>query len=223
METFNHKSIAWHLEALPRPAQKALEFFSKQKWFRSSPWYLAGGTALALQAGHRRSLDLDFFTPKADFSAGKLVQRFNKEIWSTDILREGTVYGRLLEAKVSFIAYPFFIPKVTPHFYGAVRILDPRDIAVMKIIAISQRGKKRDFVDLYWYCNHRESLEDILRRVPKQYPTVEHNYQHILKSLVYFEDADNDELPVLYFKANWKAIKQYFKKEVTRIGRKLFQ
>lgn len=221
MEIAHYETVKWHLEALPHSAQKALDLLAKREWLRRSPWYLAGGTALTLQVGHRRSLDLDFFIPQPDFATGKLVQRFTKEAWTTDILREGTVYGRLLGAKVSFIAYPFFIPKAPYHFYGAVRVLDIRDIAVMKIIAISQRGKKRDFMDLYWYCKNQESLEDILRRVPGQYPTVEHNYQHILKSLIYFEDADNDESPVLYFKANWRTIKIFFQEEVRRLAKKL--
>ena len=105
-------------------------------------------------------------------------------------MREGTVYGRLLGAKISFIAYPFFRAKEPYAWYGNVRVLTPPDIAVMKIIAISQRGKKRDFIDLYWYVNNREPLIQILRRLPEQYPTVIHDYHHIIKSLMYFADAD---------------------------------
>src|SRR3990172_6429624 len=61
------KQIEWHLEILPRPARKALDFLSNQAWLKRSPWYMAGGTALALQAGHRGSVDLDFFTQKDNF------------------------------------------------------------------------------------------------------------------------------------------------------------
>lgn len=70
--------------------------------------------------------------------------------WITDIEDKNTVYGELFKAKVSFIAYPFFIPKQKIITHGSVRVLDKRDIAVMKITAISQRGRKRDFFDLYW-------------------------------------------------------------------------
>ncbi|MBI4128310.1 MAG: nucleotidyl transferase AbiEii/AbiGii toxin family protein, partial [Parcubacteria group bacterium] len=74
-------------------------------------------------------------------------------------------------------------------------LLDIRDIAVMKIIVISQRGRKRDFVDLYWYAQHVEPLGAVLERLPDQYPTVAHDYHHILKSLIYFADAEEDPMP----------------------------
>lgn len=207
----------WHVDILPRATRKALEFLSQQDWLKKSKWYLAGGTALALHVGHRTSIDLDFFLPQKDFNLGQLIARFPKESWITDIAREGTLYGRLLQAKVSFIAYPFFVPKEQPKWFGAVRVLSPQDIAVMKIIAISQRGRKRDFVDLYWHTVKRESLEDVIRRLPSQYPTVGHNYHHILKSLMYFEDAEQDPMPKIFFKATWKEIKKYFEHEVPRI------
>lgn len=84
-----------------------------------------------------------------DFSSSDLLKHFTDEIWQTDILRKGTMYGKLYKAKVSFIAYPFFVPRQTFRLYGLVPVLDLRDIAVMKIVAISQRGRKRDFFYLY--------------------------------------------------------------------------
>lgn len=214
-------TVRWHLDALPHASRRALDFLSEQSWLRRSRWYLAGGTALALQAGHRRSVDLDFFTPQSSFSTAALLERLPPTVWSAGVLKEGTVYGKLLEAKVSFIAYPFFVPREEPVWYGAVRILVPRDIAVMKIIAISQRGTKRDFVDLYWYAMHGEPIIEVLRRVPKQYPTIEHNFQHIVKSLMYFEDAETDAMPVCTFRANWRTIKAYFRREVPKVAREL--
>ena len=213
----SNTKINWHADILPRPTKKALDFFSTQEWLRQSKWYLAGGTALALQVGHRTSLDLDFFITQNDLSIERLLAQFPKNLWITDIAREATVYGRLLSAKVSFIAYPFFIPEEKFQSYGTVRVLDPRDIAVMKVIAISQRGKRRDFVDFYWYCNNREPLADILRRLPKQYPTVAHNYHHILKSFMYFKDAEEDPMPKIFFNATWKEIKEYFQREIPNI------
>jgi len=66
--------------------------------------------------------------------------------WNTSLNKKNTIYGELLGAKVSFIAYPFFVPKQNYLSYGSINVLDPKDIAVMKIIAISQRGRKRDFL-----------------------------------------------------------------------------
>lgn len=215
-------SIAWHTNALPKETKQALDFLSKMPWLKRSGWYLAGGTALTLQIGHRASVDLDFFTPSKDFASGKLIARFPTKAWKTDIIREGTVYGKLLGAKVSFIAYPFFISKQAYHSYGMVPVLDARDIAVMKIIAISQRGRKRDFVDLYWYCVNHEPLYDILLRVSNQYPTVAHDFHHIMKSLSYFDDAEADPMPTLFFQATWPGIKQFFRREVKKIAEKFF-
>ena len=87
----------------------------------------------------------------------------------------------------------------------------------MKVIAISQRGRKRDFVDFYWYCKNRESLTDVLHRLPAQYPTVAHDYHHILKSFMYFADAEEDPMPKIFFDVTWREIKKYFQQEVPRI------
>lgn len=202
------------LTILPKATQTALTFLSKQSWLKRSQWYLAGGTALALHMQHRVSVDLDFFTPQTDFAAGKLVSHFPTQAWETTIAREGTLYGKLYKAKVSFIAYPFFQQREPTAWYGNVRVLVPKDIAVMKIIAISQRGAKRDFIDLYWYVQNKEPLRDILLRLSDQYPTVAHDYGHILKSLVYFDDAEPDPMPTIRFQAKWDQVKNFFKREV---------
>jgi predicted nucleotidyltransferase component of viral defense system len=70
---------------------------------------------------------------------------------------------------MSFIVYPFFQPSLARLRCGNIRILLPKDIVAMKIVAISQRGRKRDFVDLYWHCLNRESLGDVVRRALRQY------------------------------------------------------
>lgn len=221
MATPHREDITWHPDALPADARQALAFFAAADWLRRTPWYLAGGTALALQINHRSSVDLDFFTPRGGFSSSRLLARLPKEKWATDILREGTIYGRFRGTKVSFIAYPFFVPRQPYHWHGAVRVLDPKDIAVMKIIAISQRGRKRDFVDLYWYCMHREPLTVIIRRVDDQYPTVTHDYHHIIKALSYFADAEADPMPKIFFTASWPEIKKFFRREAVKAAREL--
>lgn len=212
------KQIDFNLRILPSATKKAFIFLSQQKWIGASGWYLAGGTALALQAAHRKSVDLDFFTEERDFDKSELLGNFleNNE-WETTLNRKNTIYGELFKAKVSFIAYPFFVPRQDFITYSAIKILHPLDIAVMKIIAISQRGRKRDFFDLYWCAQNVESLKKTVQRLKVQYPTVAHDYHHILKSLVYFNDAESDPPPEIFFKAHWKGVKDYFKKEVLAI------
>ena len=222
MDTPIEDSLNLHLNILPSKTRKAFEFLSAQEWLGQSNWYLAGGTALALQVGHRQSVDLDFFTTDKIVNNNTLLDHFTSGVdWRTDVNKEGTIYGTLLGAKVSFIAYPFFIPAEQPIACGSVKILTQADIAVMKVIAVSQRGRKRDFLDLFWLLHHGQSLDDVMRKLKKQYPFVAHDYHHILKSLVYFEDAEDDLMPELYFNVTWKSIKEYFQKEVPIITKRL--
>ncbi|MDP3900152.1 MAG: nucleotidyl transferase AbiEii/AbiGii toxin family protein [bacterium] len=220
MAITSQKQINLRFEILPRATKKALDFLSQQKWISQNGWYLAGGTALTLHVAHRKSVDLDFFTPERDFDNNEFLTHFHdSKDWKTVINKKNTVYGTLYNAKISFIAYPFFIPALDYTPYGWVRILQPRDIAVMKIVAISQRGRKRDFYDLYWCANNFEPLEQIIGRLPAQYPTVAHDYHHILKSLVYFADAEKDPMPEITFRTRWSEVKTFFQKEVPRITR----
>ena len=223
MGSSNEVTKEWHTDVLPVETDRALDFLSHADWLRQSSWYLAGGTALTLHVGHRESLDLDFFTQDKDVDVSLIPSYFAIDIWQTEILREGTLYGKLLGAKVSFILYPFFHSRVTPHAYGAVRVLAPPDVAVMKIIAISQRGKKRDFVDLYWYALHQEPILNVVRRLSDQYPTVAHDFHHILKSMMYFEDAEIDPMPKIFFDTDWKTVKAYFQKEIPKITKELLK
>ena len=215
---------SWHYETLPRQTKKALDFLSKEEWLKQSSWYLAGGTSLALQAGHRKSVDLDFFSEDKNFNEKKLLANFaensNLEI---EVEEKNTIYAKLFGAKVSFIAYPFFVPKQKPLWHGTIRVLDQIDIGVMKITAISQRGRKRDFFDLYWCAHNVEPLENIIKRLKVQYPMVAHDYHHILKSMVYFEDAESDPEPEICFPADWKKVKKFFTKEIPLIATKIMK
>lgn len=219
MDNDSKKQIEYNFGIIPSKTKKAFVFLSKQKWLGEGGWYLAGGTALSLQVGNRKSVDLDFFTMEKKFNSEKLLSNFlgSKE-WKLSFGEDdNTIYGELFKAKISFIAYPFFIPKQDFIKYGSIRILQPRDIAVMKIIAISQRGRKRDFFDLYWCVKKVEPLEDLIKRLKEQYPFIIHDYHYILKSLVYFDDAEADPEPEIVFRADWIEVKNYFRKEVLKI------
>jgi hypothetical protein len=218
MDAASREKIESNFHIIPSETKRAFVFLSEQSWLGEGGWYLAGGTALALQAGNRKSVDLDFFTTEKYFDKSELLDNFigNNE-WVTTLNRKNTIYGELSKAKISFIAYPFFVPKQDFIRYGSIKILQPLDIAVMKIIAISQRGRKRDFFDLFWCAKNLEPLENLVKKLKAQYPFVAHDFHHILKSLVYFEDAESDPSPDIFFKADWKEIKDFFKKEILRI------
>lgn len=211
----------WRLDTLPTKTLKALDYLSFESWLARDGWYLAGGTALALQAGHRQSVDLDFFTPKKTFVPAEVVSHFPENIWQAEILKEGTIYGTVKGAKVSFIAYPFFVPVRPKLKYHSVEVLDKDDIAVMKIIAMSQRGRKRDFLDLFWYAKNVAPLVSVIKKLPQQYPTVAHDFHHIIKSLTYFADAETDPMPPLLFQTTWLEVKKFFQTETKKIALEL--
>lgn len=212
------------IDVLPAKTKTAFLGISKLPILPCSKWYLAGGTALALQIGHRQSIDLDFFTHDGSFPALGLERKLlNTGKWLTKYQEDGTLYGEFSGAKMSLIAYPFFKPAAKRIQHGKICLLARSDIAAMKIIAISQRGRKRDFVDLYWYCNNFEKLENIISRALNQYPGKDHSISHILASLVYFEDAEPDPMPKIFFNASWPDIKKYFRKEVPEVTKRLLK
>jgi hypothetical protein len=166
---------------------------------------------------------LDFFTENKVFDEKKAEKVLSQQgEWKTNAIDTGTIFGLLSETKMSLIAYPFFTPGESARKFGTVSLLVPADIAVMKIVAISQRGKKRDFFDLYWICQNVRPLHESILKLDVQY-SVHQNPNHILKSLVYFEDAEDDPDPQIYFKASWKDVKKFFTKEVPAIARKIIK
>jgi len=221
MDASDGNNLTWYLDTLPRTTRKALEQCAVDTWFSDASWYLAGGTALALQVGHRKSFDLDFFTGDKEFNQQAIAAHFPSELWKTERVYPGTLFGELAGAKVSFIAYPFFKSHQPLASYGTIRILAPRDIGVMKILAMSQRGRKRDFIDLYWLCHHVEKLTWFIGQLKDQIPDVAHDYHHIIKSFTYFDDAEKDQMPELNFHTNWRTIKKFFQDQAKNLARDL--
>ncbi len=102
--------------------------------------------------------------------------------------------------------------------YVSVEIADIRDIAAMKIDAAATRGARRDFVDLFYICKAGHSLSDILKTYDDKYQRLASNLIHIQKSLVFFNDADADEMPKMLKEVKWEDIKKYFEVEVKKMA-----
>ncbi len=179
--------------------------------------YLAGGTAAALQLGHRISVDLDFFTPK-EFGAKEL-SRSLKKIGKFELDRQswGTILGVFEKVKFSIFVYEYPVLFPSKSLFD-IRVADLRDIAAMKIDAISTRGIRRDFVDLYFMCQKGISLKEALSLYDRKYGTLASNLVHIQKSLVYFVDADETAMPKMLKDIKWEDIKKYFEKEVKKLA-----
>ena len=175
-------------------------------------FYLAGGTALALQLGHRKSIDLDWFSKKPF-----LVKKLKKELrelgkFEIDSEEKDTLNCRLNGVRLSFFEYPYRV--LFPFIkYEKTRVADFKDIACMKLDAISSRGSKKDFIDLYFLLK-LVPLEKLLELFFKKYKGIDYNKMHLLKSLVYFEEAEKDPMPKMFKRVAWKNVKEDILKKV---------
>lgn len=179
-------------------------------------YYLAGGTAVALQLGHRQSLDLDFFTPDT-FAPERLrdaLQHYGA--LRVEQVAPGTFVGIFGETKLGCFHYPYPLLQPT-HPYAGMALADLTDLACMKLDAIASRGTRRDFIDLYAICQAQRTLAQTFEAFAQKYRQVQWNRVHLLKSLVYFADAEQDPLPRLLHDISWDAVKTFFRHEVPRL------
>lgn len=170
-----------------------------------STFCLVGGTSLSLQIGHRKSIDLDLFS-ETDFDGDKLLTSLAQDFRHIEVLTKmkGTLLTRIQGIKVDFLRfnYPTIRPMKTE---GNLRLLTPEDIAPMKLDAIAGRGKKKDFYDLYFLLE-KMSLQEMLDLYHEKFKLS--TTFHIVKSLTYFEDAEEDDPPVLMKrKVTWSQVK----------------
>ncbi|MBI4680723.1 MAG: nucleotidyl transferase AbiEii/AbiGii toxin family protein [Nitrospirae bacterium] len=200
------------------------ECFSKKGWqvfnslksiLKKYNATLAGGTALALHLGHRISVDLDFITD-TDFRLESVISDIRKTGRSFRITSEGEGY-LIIEIdgiKVSLFKYDYpFLEK--PLLINGVRIAQVFDIASMKVIALSQRGTKRDFIDLYLILRDIPFYK-IAGHMVKRFGRERINPIHIGKSFVYFSDADSNPEPefIKRREIHWDEVKKFFRQHV---------
>lgn len=172
---------------------------------------LAGGTGLALQRGHRVSVDFDRFCQPDRFPPG-LVDRLRAIRHPLTLLqdRTDTLECLLATVRCMFIAFrPAFGPS-TERLHG-MPIAPIEDIGAMKFIAISQHGGKKDFYDLYAILQEWP-LTRIVERLRTMSTAPSPNPAHIAKSLVYFHDAEQDPEPRLLVPITWDAVTGFFAK-----------
>jgi hypothetical protein len=92
------------------------------------------------------------------------------------------------------------------------RVADPRDIGCMKISAIASRRTKRDFVDLYAVCR-QIGLKQLLDWFHEKFAKTNYSKVHVLKSLTYFENADQEPMPHMLVPLSWEKVKAFFATE----------
>ncbi len=174
-----------------------------------SSFYLAGGTGAALQLGHRRSQDLDLFTERPWQWEG--VVRALSSVGETVVNRQepDTFVGTVGGVRVSLFHYPYVLlepPVPTP---WQIPVADLLDIGCMKLVAIAQRGSRKDFIDLYYLGEAGYTIRELIAALPRKMPGVSHNVVHILRSLAYFDDAEQEPEPVMLVPYEWDDVRRY--------------
>lgn len=170
---------------------------------------LVGGTSLALQYGHRTSVDLDFFgTFDSELSFSSILRRYGQ---LTIVKESSKIKVYLLDGiKVDFVHYDYPWLESPLQVDGLV-LATPPDIAAMKVNAIEGRGSKKDFIDLY-YLLQRYTLAEILDFYKQKYP--EHSVFRALMSMSYFDDADMQPTPRMFTNVSWDEVKEYILSQV---------
>ncbi len=176
-------------------------------------FYLAGGTSLALQIGHRDSIDFDFFA-KEDIDTKKLFEQIRESFTGHSISKiqeEENTLTVLIDESVKF---SFFT-----HRYSLIRdairdeyltLASIEDIACMKLSAITGRASNKDYIDLYFILD-KFSLQEILGFANEKYPELDRNL--LLKSLVYFDDVTEEKI---LFKNNTEVSFEDVKRKLQR-------
>lgn len=178
-----------------------------------SDFLLVGGTSLALQIGHRNSVDLDFF---GDVEID--VDLFRKEIskyGEFSILKQSKniLIAQVNGVKVDFVNYHYPIIyeyKVIEN----IRLASKQDISAMKLNAISGRGSKKDFIDLHFLLKEF-TLPEMIDFYLQKYP--DGSKFLVVKSLTYFADAENFDTPKMFKEFNWEDCKKHILQEVNKL------
>ena len=197
--------------------KKRLAVLTLLKNFKAD-FYLAGGTGLALQIGHRDSIDFDFFSPK-NFAAEKFFAKIKKVFAKHRILKVQEEKNTLTVyiddvIKLSFFSYDYkLIDKLLVE--DNLRIASIADIGCMKLAAIVSRATNKDYIDLYFILQ-KISLSELLKKTEKKMPDLDINL--VLKSLVYFNDLIIEPIKYKHHRnISLEKIKNYFKTEIEKI------
>jgi len=197
--------VSLHWGALPGEVQSVL----RRVTGALSGWdfYLAGGTALALRLGHRVSQDLDLFSPTfaaPDALAAELGTRLSD--LAVVLVDRRTLYVAVEGVQISFFGYDYPLLEaaqvVEP---GVAPVASIADIAAMKLAAIASRGSRKDFVDLWFVVRSGRDLPALLELYARKFAT--RDVGHLVRSLTYFDDAEEEPPLRLLLDAPWERVK----------------
>lgn len=212
-----------HWDRVPPILREVIVYLGQCPFSRR--FYLAGGTALALQLGHRVSVDLDFFSESdelLDESRQEIITAL-QERFSLEIIQDviGRLFAMIQESHVHFFSYgyPLLAPTLTVEGVALAGLVD---IGLMKMDAVAGRGARKDFYDLYFIAQN-VPLEEMLERGREKYGHMRNFAMMVLPALVNFESGDLDKPIQSFPPVDWEVIQDFFVQEARRIGQKWFE
>ena len=181
-------------------------------------FYLAGGTALALYNGHRKSVDIDLFSDFS-FDVGQMLENLVQD-YSIALLYSApnTIRGVIADIEIDIISHRYHLID-DPVREDGIKILSEQDIVAMKLNAIITSGQRiKDFIDLYFLLD-KYDLKTMLSCYQRKYE--QRNDSLVLKSLIYFDDVEESDWPVLIKQPDlkWKDVKRKIQKKVVDYSR----
>lgn len=211
-----------HWEAVTSQARDLLTILGQMPLLR--PFYLAGGTALALRLGHRISLDLDLFA-----NVEVLDENLRHNI--VENLRQGhrvdplqdSVLGLVLQVDgqpASFFSYGYPLLAPTDQVSG-IQVAGILDIGLMKLDAVAGRGTRKDFYDLFFIASHIP-LDGLFARSSDKYSQSRSFGMRVLAALVDFDIADSQDEPTMLLPIEWAQVKAFFIAQARQLGQKWF-
>ena len=186
-------------------------------------FYLAGGTALALQLGHRQSVDLDFFSQTEDIPTirpqlEETVAIFNATPADAPL---GNLVYMIGDVRVVFHTPDHVLVNPIIETEG-LRLASVEDIGLMKLDTLLSRASRKDFYDLYFICQ-KIHLKQLLDLALEKYPSVRDFETQAARRLVFFEGAEHQPDPLLREQVSWQTVKEYFNEQAKEIGRDWLQ
>lgn len=191
-----------HYKSVSAELLELLEFIMNQREF--DEFNLVGGTSLALQMGHRISIDIDLFG--ASEIDEDLFLAVLKKFSTVQVIKKSKniLICSVTGIKVDFVNYQYRLLE-SPLLEGNLRLVKKKDIAAMKVNAIAGRGSIKDFIDVYFLLNEF-SINEMIGFYLQKYS--DGSEFMVRKSLTYFDDADNEEAPIMFQSITWKEIKE---------------
>jgi len=203
----------FHPEVMPVEHQAVLRRLAPLA--SEAHFYLGGGTAVAIMLGHRRSLDLDWFTPNALADPAQLVAALEAQNLSIEVTAtsRGTLHAIADGVRLSWLEYRYPLIQPLQRWSDYECSLASReDLICMKLSAITSRGAKRDFIDLHALAGTDLRLREMLDLYRRKFGLEE--VASVVTSLTYFDDADEEADPSMIWKLEWSDVKQTFERWV---------